>query len=65
MTPDLIYGLTGIAVFGIGLIGALCARDRLRRVLALKLCSVGRGSCWSWALGASRRARPIPSPMRW
>ena len=43
MTPDLIYGLTGIAVFAIGLVGALCAQDRLRRVLALKLCSVGAG----------------------
>ena len=43
MTPDLIYGLAGIAVFGIGLVGALCAQARLRRVLALKLASVGAG----------------------
>ncbi len=43
MTPDMIYGLTGIAVFAIGLAGALCAQDRLRRLLALKLCSMGAG----------------------
>ena len=41
MNPALIYGLAGIVVFGIGLVGALCLRDRLRRLLALNLCGVG------------------------
>ena len=41
MTTATIFGLAGVAVFGIGLFGALAARDLLRRVLALKLCSVG------------------------
>ncbi len=43
LTPDLIYGIAGVAVFAVGLVGALCAQDRLRRVLALKLASVGAG----------------------
>ena len=61
MTPDLIYGLTGIAVFDIGLIGALCAQDRLRRVLALKLCSVGAG--FVLVVGAWREPPGVPDPV--
>ena len=61
MTPDLIYGLTGIAVFGIGLVGALCAQDRLRRVLALKLCSVGAG--FLLVVGAWREPPATPDPV--
>jgi multicomponent Na+:H+ antiporter subunit C len=41
MTPGLIFGLTGLAVFAIGLFGALVMVEPLRRILALKLCSVG------------------------
>lgn len=61
MTPDLIYGLTGIAVFGIGLVGALCAQDRLRRVLALKLCSVG--AAFVLVVGAWREPPGTPDPV--
>jgi multicomponent Na+:H+ antiporter subunit C len=41
MTPDLIYGLAGLGVFGIGLWRALTLTAPLRRLLALKLCAVG------------------------
>ena len=41
MSPDLIYGLAGLAVFGIGFFRALTLAAPLRRVLALKLCAVG------------------------
>jgi multicomponent Na+:H+ antiporter subunit C len=41
MTPDLIYGLAGLGVFGIGLWRALTLTAPLRRVLALKLCAAG------------------------
>ncbi|MCC5955588.1 MAG: NADH-quinone oxidoreductase subunit K [Natronohydrobacter sp.] len=61
MTPDLIYGLTGIAVFGIGLVGALCVQERLRRVLALKLCSVGAG--FVLVVGAWREPPEMPDPV--
>jgi multicomponent Na+:H+ antiporter subunit C len=61
MTPDLIYGLCGVAVFGIGLVGALCAHDRLRRVLALKLCSVGAG--FLLVVGAWRTPPATPDPV--
>jgi multicomponent Na+:H+ antiporter subunit C len=61
MTPDLIYGLTGIAVFGTGLVGALSAQDRLRRVLALKLCSVGAG--FLLVVGAWREPPAAPDPV--
>jgi multicomponent Na+:H+ antiporter subunit C len=62
MTPDLIYGVTGIAVFAIGLIGALCAQDRLRRMLALKLCSVGAGFVLLVAAWREPPATPDPVP---
>jgi multicomponent Na+:H+ antiporter subunit C len=62
MTPDLIYGLTGIAIFAIGLTGALCAQDRLRRVLALKLCSLGAGFVLVVAAWREPPAAPDPVP---
>lgn len=62
MTADLIYGLTGVGVFAIGLIGALCAQDRLRRVLALKLCSVGAGFLLVVAAWREPPAAPDPVP---
>lgn len=61
MTPDQIYGFTGIAVFGIGLLGALCAQDRLRRVLALKLGSVGAG--FILVVAAWRIPPAVPDPV--
>lgn len=39
--PDLIYGLAGLAMFGLGLHHAMTAAAPLRRVLALKICAVG------------------------
>ncbi|NYS26103.1 NADH-quinone oxidoreductase subunit K [Rhodobacteraceae bacterium 2376] len=62
MTPDIIYGVTGIAVFAIGLVGALCAQDRLRRVLALKLASVGAGFVLVVAAWRAPPAAPDPVP---
>ena len=41
MSPDLIYGLAGLGIFGLGLWRALSLTAPLRRVLALKLCAVG------------------------
>ncbi len=41
VTTDLIYGLAGLAVFGIGMWRAMTLSAPLRRVLALKLCAVG------------------------
>jgi len=61
MSPDAIYGLTGIAVFGLGLLGALVAQDRLRRVLALKLCSVGAG--FVLVVAAWRAPPEVPDPV--
>ena len=62
MTPDLIYGLTGIVVFAIGLIGALTVQERLRRVLALKLASVGAGFILIAAAWRVPPAAPDPVP---
>lgn len=39
--PDLIYGLAGLAMFGLGLYRAMTSGAPLRRVLALKICAVG------------------------
>jgi len=61
MTPELIYGLTGIAVFGAGLAGSLGAQDRLRRVLALKLASVG--ACFLLIVAAWREPPAAPDPV--
>lgn len=62
MTPDLIYGIAGIAVFGIGLFAAISARERLRRVLALKLCSAGAGFVLIVAAWRTPPAAPDPVP---
>ena len=41
MSPDLLYGLAGLAMFGLGLYHAMTAVEALRRVLALKICAIG------------------------
>jgi multicomponent Na+:H+ antiporter subunit C len=56
-----IYGLAGLAVFGIGLAGALGAADRLRRLIALKICSVGAG--FVLIAGAWRAPPAMPDPV--
>lgn len=61
MGIDMVYGLTGVAVFAIGMLGALFAQDRLRRMLALKLCSVGAG--FLLVVGAWRAPPAAPDPM--
>ncbi|MGM0660578.1 MAG: NADH-quinone oxidoreductase subunit K [Pseudomonadota bacterium] len=62
MTPAMIHGLAGIAVFGIGLMGALAATDRLRRLVALKLCAVGAGFVLVAAAWRTPPAAPDPVP---
>ncbi len=62
LTPAVIYGLTGVAIFVIGLVAALCAQDRLRRVLALKLASVGAGFILIAAAWRLPPAAPDPVP---
>lgn len=62
LTEATIYGLAGLAVFGIGLAGALGATDRLRRLIALKLCSVGAGFILVAAAWRSGFAAPDPVP---
>lgn len=61
MNADLIYGAAGLAVFGIGLWGAIALRDRLRRLLGLKLCSVGAG--YVLIVGAWREPPAVPDPV--
>ena len=61
MSSGLIFGLTGIAVFAIGLFGALVMVEPLRRVLALKLCSVGAG--FLLVVGAWREPPDAPDPV--
>lgn len=61
MTPATIYGLAGLAVFGIGLVGTLSCRERLRRVLALTLCSAGAG--FLLVVGAWRTPPADPDPV--
>lgn len=58
MSTGLIYGLAGIAVFGIGLFGSLSATDGLRRVLALNLCGVGASFV---LIVAAWRVPPLPA----
>jgi multicomponent Na+:H+ antiporter subunit C len=41
MTPDLLYGLAGIGLFGIGLFRALTDPRPLARILALNVCGIG------------------------
>jgi multicomponent Na+:H+ antiporter subunit C len=43
MTPDLVYGATGIALFAMGLHHALVLPSPLRRILALNVAAVGAG----------------------
>lgn len=61
MTAELIYGAAGLAVFAIGLWGAIALRDRLRRLLGLKLCSVGAG--FVLVVGAWREPPAAPDPV--
>lgn len=61
LTEATFYGLAGLAVFGIGLAGALGAADRLRRLIALKICSVGAG--FVLVAGAWRAAPHAPDPV--
>lgn len=43
MTPDIIYGATGIALFAMGLHHALVLPSALRRIVALNIAAVGAG----------------------
>lgn len=61
MTAEYIYGAAGLAVFGIGLWGAIALQDRLRRLLGLKLCSVGAG--FVLVVGAWREPPAAPDPV--
>lgn len=62
LTAATIHGLAGLAVFGIGLAGALGATDRLRRLIALKLCAVGAGFVLVAAAWRPGPAAPDPVP---
>ncbi len=62
MTTGLIFGVTGLAVFAIGLFGALVVVEPLRRVLALMLCSVGAGFLLVVAAWRSPPAMADPVP---
>ncbi|TVQ74429.1 MAG: Na+/H+ antiporter subunit C [Chromatiaceae bacterium] len=62
MSTGLIFGLTGLAVFVIGLCGALVLVDPLRRLLALKLCSVGASFMLIVAAWNAPPATPDPVP---
>ena len=61
MTPAMIYGLSGLAVFGIGLHGALTLQSALRRLLALKLCGVG--AAFLLIVAAWRDGPALPDPV--
>lgn len=61
MNPEIIYGAAGLAVFGIGLWGAIALQDRIRRLLGLKLCSVGAG--FVLIVGAWRKPPAAPDPV--
>ncbi|MBM4181678.1 MAG: NADH-quinone oxidoreductase subunit K [Betaproteobacteria bacterium] len=41
MTPGLLYALTGIALFALGLAGVILLRQTLRRILAFNLMGSG------------------------
>jgi multicomponent Na+:H+ antiporter subunit C len=41
MTPEVLYGLAGIGLFGIGLFRALTDLRPLARILALNVCGIG------------------------
>ncbi|TCP39240.1 NADH-quinone oxidoreductase subunit K [Rhodovulum marinum] len=57
-----IYGLAGLAVFGLGLMGVLGAAERLRRLIALNLCAAGAGMVLIAAAWRSPPAVPDPVP---
>ncbi|MGS4944877.1 NADH-quinone oxidoreductase subunit K [Meridianimarinicoccus sp. RP-17] len=61
MTPETIYGATGIALFAIGLYHALVLPSALRRIVALNVASVGAGFVMviaAWRPGGG--ADPVP-----
>ncbi len=61
MTPETIYGATGIALFAIGLYHALVLPSALRRIVALNVASVGAGFVLviaAWRPGGA--ADPVP-----
>ena len=41
LTAEIVYGLTGVALFALGLRGALLQRELLGRVLAINVCGAG------------------------
>lgn len=41
LAPEMLYSLTGVALFAVGLRGALLHRSLLGRVLALNVCGAG------------------------
>lgn len=41
MTPTLIYSVTGMALFGLGMCGLFCSADLFRKVLAVNLSGSG------------------------
>ena len=62
MSTGLIFGLTGLGVFVVGLCGALVLVDPLRRLLALKLCSVGASFMLVVAAWKAPPEAPDPVP---
>lgn len=61
MTPETIYGATGLGLFAIGLYHALVLPSALRRIVALNVASVGAGFVLviaAWRPGAA--ADPVP-----
>jgi len=61
MTPETIYGATGIALFAIGLYHALVLPAALRRIVALNVAAVGAGFVLviaAWRAGSA--ADPVP-----
>ena len=61
MTPDLVYGLAGIALFGTGLFHALTLPSSLRRIIALNICAVG--ASFILVVAAWRAAPALPDPV--
>lgn len=60
MTQAVLYALSGAALFGVGLLGALAHRDLIRRTIALNLA--GSGVFLVIVALASRSAPPDPVP---
>jgi multicomponent Na+:H+ antiporter subunit C len=61
MTPDIIYGAAGIALFGIGLFHALTLPSALRRIIALNVAAVG--ASFVLVVAAWRTAPALPDPV--